>query len=295
MKPQKKATKHELLQHINNINNNGFTIIKNKVNLNLIDRVVRDFDYWSSLPENGFTKFNMDKVVNFHVYSKNTLELATNTYVNELMTTLFNKECAIYSSLFFREGTTQQYHRDTPHFYTNPIDQYCVIWYALENININAGPLKYYIGSNKLNVFHGYRTFNKVYENNLNDENIDITTDFKCIIEYNKTIINLCEQNNLNYVNEKNYINKINKGDIFIMHPKLVHGGSDIIDNTLTRYSMQLHCVPVNTQVFNAKCFFSREPNNEYLENKCTYKYIKHNNVSIVDHNVAPFVQKTYA
>ena len=30
MKNQKKTTKHELLEHINNINNNGFTIIKNK-------------------------------------------------------------------------------------------------------------------------------------------------------------------------------------------------------------------------------------------------------------------------
>ena len=290
-----KYEKYEMLEHINNINTNGFTIVKNKVKLDLIDRVVRDFNYWSSIPENGYTKFNLNRVVNFHVYSGNTLDLAANNYVNELLKTMFNTECVIYSSLFFREGTIQQFHRDTPHFYTSPVDKYCVVWYALEDININAGPLKYYIESHKLDISDGYSTFNKVYENEPNKDDIDITKDFKCIIEYNKTVVNLCEQNNLKCVNEKNYVTKINKGDIFIMHPKLVHGGSDIIDNTLTRFSMQLHWVPVNTQVFNAKHFFSKEATPEYLENKCTYNYINHNNIKIVDHSVEPFVQKTYA
>lgn len=281
-------------QHISNINNDGFTIIKNGINLDLVDKVVRDFDYWSSLKENEFLKFNKDRVTNFHVYSENTKNLVTNNYVNKILKTLFNKDQVIYSSLFFREGTSQHYHRDTPHFYTNPIDQYYGVWYALEDININAGPLKYYIGSHKLKVPDGHDTFNKIYKNVINKDELDISSDYRCIIEYNKVIEDLCKENNLLIVDQNNYVNKINKGDIIIWHPKLLHGGSDIIDTTLTRYSMVTHNIPINTQVFNALHFFAPRPKKIYLENIFNYTYLKHNGVNIVDHNCGPRVQKGY-
>lgn len=281
-------------QHISNINDDGFTIIKNGINIDLVDKVVSDFDYWSSLEENGFSKFKKDRVTNFHVYSENTKNLVTNNYVNDILKALFNKEQVIYSSLFFREGTSQHYHRDTPHFYTNPIDQYYGVWYALEDININAGPLKYYIGSHKLEVPDGHDTFNKIFNNVINKDEINISSDYRCIIEYNKVTEDLCKKNNLLSVDQNNYINNVNKGDIIIWHPKLLHGGSDIIDSTLTRYSLVTHNVPINTQVFNALHFFAPTPKKNYLENKFNYTYLKHNEINIVDHNCGPRVQKQY-
>jgi hypothetical protein len=279
-------------EHISNIQNNGFTIIKNKINIDLIDKVVSDFDYWCSLEQNNFKNFNKDRVTNFHVCSKNTKDLVTNNYVNDILTSLFNKEQVIYSSLTFREGTSQHYHRDTPHFYTNPIDQYYGIWYALEDIDVNAGPLKYYIGSHKLECNDGYKIFNDILKNNP-DYKLS-ANDYTCILDYNNRILDLCKELNLTCIDEKSYINKINKGDIIIWHPKLLHGGSDIINPTLTRYSMVTHNVPINTQVFNANHFFTSTPTNEYLNNKCTYNYIKHNNINIVDHNCGAKVQKGY-
>jgi ectoine hydroxylase-related dioxygenase (phytanoyl-CoA dioxygenase family) len=278
--------------HILNIQNDGFTIIKNGIDKDLIDKVVSDFDCWSALPENNFKKFNKDRVTNFHIYNENTKNLVTNFYVNRILETIFKKEQVIYSSLFFREGTAQHYHRDTPHFYTNPIDNYYGVWYALEDININAGPLKYYIGSHKLECPDGYECFNNLLKT---DPNYIVSgTDYRILIEYNKNIEDLCKENNLQYVDEKNYINKINKGDIIIWHPKLLHGGSDIIDPTLTRYSMVTHNVPINTQVFSSRHFFATKPTNEYLENKFIFKYIKHNDINIVDHNIGPSVQKGF-
>jgi hypothetical protein len=278
--------------HILNLQTNGFTIIKNGIDIDLVDKVVSDFDSWSALEENNFKKFNKDRVTNFHIYNENTKNLVTNFYVNKILETIFQKEQVIYSSLFFREGTSQHYHIDTPHFYTNPINQYYGVWYSLEDISINAGPLKYYIGSHKLEYHDGYECFNsfiKKEPNYVNNGN-----DYRILVEYNKKIEDLCQENNLQRVDEKNYINKINKGDIIIWHPKLLHGGSDIIDPTLTRYSMVTHNVPINTPVFNAQHFFSPKPTKEYLENKFTHKYIKHNNINIVDHNIGPKVQRTY-
>jgi len=280
-----------IINHIENINNKGFTIIKNGIENNLVNKVINDFDYWSSLEENEFTKFNFDRVTNFHIYSKNTLDLVTNNIVNDILKALFKKEQVIYSSLFFREGTSQHYHRDTPHFYTNPIDQYYGVWYSLEDININAGPLKYFIESHKLEIPNG----NDIVNNYFKDTNIEeINNNFDCLIKYNKIIEDLCYEKKLISVSEKNYIDKINKGDIIIWHPKLLHGGSDIIDRKLTRYSMVTHNIPINTMVFNSKHFFTKEPTKEYLENNCIFNYMKHNDIHIVNHNVNPRVQKTY-
>jgi phytanoyl-CoA hydroxylase len=279
-------------KHVDDINNNGFTIIKNGIDIDLINKVIKDFDEWGSITSNNFTKFNFDRVTNFHVNSKNTLDLVTNKYVDEILTFLFKKKQTIYSSLFFREGTSQHYHRDTPHFFTNPIDQYYGVWYSLEDINIKSGPLKYYIGSHKLDNINGYEIFNDIYKDN--KDNIDLNSDFRCIIKYNEKIENLCRELNLTAVDEKNYINQINKGDIIIWHPKLLHGGSDIIDKTLTRYSMVTHNIPIDTAVFNAKHFFTKAPTEEYLTNKNIWKYINHNDINIVDHGIGPMVQKGY-
>ena len=162
----------------------------------------------------------------------------------------------------------------------------------MEDINIKSGPLKYYIGSHKLDNINGYEIFNDIYKDN--KDNIDLNSDFRCIIKYNEKIENLCRELNLTAVDEKNYINQINKGDIIIWHPKLLHGGSDIIDKNLTRYSMVTHNIPIDTAVFNAKHFFTTAPTEEYLTNKNIWKYINHNGVNIVDHGIGPMVQKGY-
>uniref|UniRef100_A0A6C0M101 JmjC domain-containing protein n=1 Tax=viral metagenome TaxID=1070528 RepID=A0A6C0M101_9ZZZZ len=102
--------------HVNNIENNGITIIKNGADIELIDKVVSDFENWSSLEENNFIKFKNERVTNFHLYNENTKSLVTNSYVNNILEILFKKKQAVYSSLYFREGTSQGFHVDTPFF-----------------------------------------------------------------------------------------------------------------------------------------------------------------------------------
>lgn len=278
-----------LEEHLKNIDNDGFTIIKKAVDLNVIENVVNDFDNWCK--DSDFQPNSFNRVTNFHIYSKNTLDLVTNKYVNLIMEKSFGTKQCVYSSLFFREGTSQHFHVDTPHFYTNPINKYFGVWYALEDIHQNAGPLKYYIKSHKLETLYGYETYNKLYKNKdsiSNDENLN------CLIDYNKSIENLCQKNNLEKIDETNYKYKIEKGDIIIWHPNLLHGGSDIIDSSLTRYSMVTHNIPVGIPVFNAGEFFRKEPSREYINNTCKFEYIIHNDIHIVNHFAEPRVQRTY-
>ena len=276
-------------EYLNEINKYGFTILKNVIDHKLIDKVIHDFDEWASLPENNYSSFN--RVTNFHIYSKNTLDLVTNNKVQELIKLYFNKDPSIYSSLFFKKGTSQNYHRDTPYFFTNPIDNYCAAWYALEDVNVNAGPLKYYIGSHKIEDLSGFDIYNKLYGNQETDNIPESEIVNNCLNEYFNVIKEKCDEQKLIISDEKNYINKIKKGDVFIWHPKLLHGGSNIINESLTRYSMVTHLVPINTQVFGHLQFCKKEPSKEYLDNHFTYEYINHNNINIINHNILPRVQ----
>jgi ectoine hydroxylase-related dioxygenase (phytanoyl-CoA dioxygenase family) len=130
--------------HVDEINNNGYTIIRNCFSHSLADIIVKEFDNWCKEPNNLFNINQKNRVCNFHTYSENTLDLVINEDVNKIVSSFFNKQQVVYTSLTFREGTEQDFHIDTPHFYTNPINQYCGVWYALEDIHKDAGPLKYY-------------------------------------------------------------------------------------------------------------------------------------------------------
>lgn len=265
------------LEHVDNLNNKGYTIIKNALNTELIDKVIKDINWHYSL--NNYN--NNYRVTNFHMYNANMLNLITNKYVDDILRLFFNQEQTIYTSIFFKVGSSAYYHRDTPQMHTNPMYQYCGVWYALEDIDVKAGPFKYYVGSNKLEDIDGHKIYNKIVsENTFLSFNERIN---RCQLEYSKVLTNLCKKNNLISMDNTNYFDKIDKGDVIIYHPKLLHGGSNIIDHSLTRYSVVTHNVPLNTQVFDTKHFFTDKPTNEYLNNICKFKYIKCNNVNVID------------
>jgi phytanoyl-CoA hydroxylase len=280
-----------LKNHVNNIEKNGYTIIRNAFDTELANKVIEEFDEWSSNPNNQFEPFKQERITNFHIYSNNTKDIVTNVYVNKILTSLFKKEPVVYTSLFFREGTNQCYNRDTPHFYTNPIDQFYSVWYALEDMHVNAGPLKYYIGSHNLDIVDGHEIYNSIYTD---EDEVNLNIDHRCFTNYIDSTLKKCKELNLTESTTKKN-NILHKGDIVVCHPRLVHGGSDIIDKTLTRYSMVTHHVPINTAVFGSTHYFSKSPTEEYLKNECIFNYIDHNDIKIVDHNIGPQVQKTFA
>jgi ectoine hydroxylase-related dioxygenase (phytanoyl-CoA dioxygenase family) len=278
-------------KHVNNIEKNGYTIIRNAFDKELANKVIEEFDEWSSNPDNQFEPFKQERITNFHIFSNNTKDIVTNTYVNKILTSLFKKEPVVYTSLFFREGTNQKYNRDTPHFYTNPIDQFYGVWYALEDMHVNAGPLKYYIESHKIDIVDGHEIYNSIYTD---EDTVNLNVDHRCFDKYINSSLNQCKELKLiESTTKKN--NNLYKGDIIICHPRLIHGGSQIIDNTLTRYSMVTHNIPINTAVFGSTHYFSKSPTEQYLLNECLFKYIDHNDIKIVDHGIGPQVQKTFA
>lgn len=279
----------DINKHINNLNDDGYTIIRNGFSHSLANNIIQNFVDWSSNKDNNFQNNMHNRVTNFHIFSDNTLELVTNKYVDAVIASFLGSEQVVYSSLFFKEGTEQHLHRDTPHFYTNPINKYCGVWYALEDIDRESGPLRYYKKSHTIDDIDNHAIYNELFDETKTYQENNLET----LLKYNKIIEEKCIEHNLELVDENNY-EQINKGDIIIWHPKLLHGGSKVLNNKLTRYSIVTHNVPLYTQVFNASHFFIDKPTITYINNINNYNYLHFNNVKYVDHNIVPKVQKSY-
>ncbi len=110
---------------------------------------------------------------------------------------------------------------------TYPLGYLPVAWFALEDIDAKNGSLSYYPGSHKLPYV--------------------LSPDF----DHKSGIIQLDPDTNERYEDKIaeiiaiDEIEKIDvyaeKGDVFLWHANLIHGGNPIVDNTRTRKSMVVH------------------------------------------------------
>lgn len=275
--------------HIQNIDNFGFTTIKNAFTTELADKIIADFDIWFETQQKNDSSLNksLSKVTEFHTHNENTLELVTNDFVNKIINNYFNKEQVIYSSLIFSNPPDEQYQRTTPHFYTNPPNQFLPVWYFLDNIKDDTMFLKYYRDSHLIEEPNNYEIYKTIFNNNLSYEENNLNA----LIFYNNLLNKICSQYNLK---EYTFTN-INKGDVIIFHPKLFYSIIDTIDKSITNYCMITNNIPIDTQVFNSSHFFTDKHSNEYKENICNFDYLSYNNVKYINRgDCKAQVQKTY-
>ena len=110
---------------------------------------------------------------------------------------------------------------------TFPYGNLIAIWIALEDITLESGPLHYYPGSHKLKY-----VMNRDYGN--------IGTKYKLgtksYTDYENHIEEIITKSKL-----KKEIFRAKKGDVFIWHANLLHGGEKVMNKTSTRKSMVFH------------------------------------------------------
>jgi ectoine hydroxylase-related dioxygenase (phytanoyl-CoA dioxygenase family) len=284
-----KIENFSIIEHIQNINNFGFTTIKNAFTTELSDKIISDFDIWFEKQREVEPLINksLSKVTEFHTYNQNTLDLVTNEFVNKIITNYFNKEHVIYSSLIFSNPPNEEHQRITPHFYTNPPNQFLGVWYFLDNIENENMFLKYYQDSHLIEEPNNYEIYKTVFNNNLSYQENNLNS----IILYNNLLKKICSDYNLK---ERTFTN-VNKGDVIVFHPKLIYSINNTGDNSINNYCMFTNNIPINTQVFNSSHFFNDKPTNEYTENNCTFEYLSYKSVKYINRgDCKPQVQKTY-
>ncbi len=86
-------------------------------------------------------------------FDANVARLAANAKIVELLTLLYGRRAWPFQTLNFPVGTQQHFHSDSIHFSSFPERFMCGVWVALEDVDLENGPLLYYPGSHKWPIY----------------------------------------------------------------------------------------------------------------------------------------------
>lgn len=236
----------------------GFTVIKGAVNTQDCDELVLDFhkfcnDHPAEVASAMLKEGHCSRLYNIHSISNAAMRVALNPIALQVMDIIFSNRAALNSTLFFQQGSQQETHRDTPFFYAPEFPgEFVGVWFALEDVNIDAGPLHYFPGGHRLKVdIEMART-----HGGHNPENIQ-----EIFKHYCKQVKDAVQHAGLK---EEKLI--INKGDLAIWHPELPHGGSSINRTGISRLSMVGHYMPEGAYIQTVGNFFKIEEPQKIME-----------------------------
>jgi hypothetical protein len=190
----------------------------------VIDGVVDDLEglYEGDGRRHGGVLYSARRIQDAWRISANVRALALSARILELLTALYGRKPIPFQTLNFRVGTEQAVHSDTIHFNSDPPGFMCGVWVALEDIDMENGPLVYYPGSHALP------------ELTMKDVGAEAKTD-----EYGRY-----EQFVADRVGRRGLdpaYGTIGKGQTLIWAANLLHGGLPQRDSARTRLSQVTH------------------------------------------------------
>jgi ectoine hydroxylase-related dioxygenase (phytanoyl-CoA dioxygenase family) len=154
--------------------------------------------------------------------SANVKALALDPKVFAILRELYGREPLPFQTINFCVGTQQKTHSDTIHFNSMPSGYMCGAWVALEDMDMDNGPLIYYPGSHKL------------HEVSMQDVGVEAhASEYP---HYESFIADLIEREDL----QPEY-GTIRKGQVLIWSANLLHGGAPQRDESRTRHSQVTH------------------------------------------------------
>jgi ectoine hydroxylase-related dioxygenase (phytanoyl-CoA dioxygenase family) len=155
------------------------------------------------------------------VKSDSVKAIALAPRILELLRSAYGREPRAFQTINFRVGSQQRPHSDAMHFNSEPPGMMCGVWVALEDIDLQRGPLVYYPGSHRLAEV----TMGEVFEAGLPDG-----------ANYEDFVADLIDREGL----EAEYAT-IRKGEALLWASNLIHGGAPQTDPALTRWSQVTH------------------------------------------------------
>jgi ectoine hydroxylase-related dioxygenase (phytanoyl-CoA dioxygenase family) len=235
------------------MNDTGFVVLRNDVDPNLCDRTREDYERFLTDNQDMASQYvdaagHHLRFVDFHQVSANALALGNHERVLRLLDFLFGRSAGIYTSLTFEYGTQQPIHRDSPFFHTYPINYFFGVWYPLEDIHPDSGPLMYIPGGHRFEIdrFHLFDVARRTAPTASRPELVT-----RALQLYYGEVMREAAK-----IAEPEIVD-VRRGDVAIWHPAVPHGGSPARNGNLTRKSMVFHCAPTDMQVFQHDAFFT--------------------------------------
>jgi hypothetical protein len=242
-------------------NEHGWVLLRDSVAPAVIDRLkqeVQDYrDQHRAQTTNAKTGEGV-RIGLLHSVNRTAREVAFNDQARTFLRWAFDEEPVLFGSLTFDIGSEQEPHIDAAFFYTRPETAMAGVWTAFEDIVSDAGPLFYVDGSHK-------------WPRLQSAEVLAEHPDLKARVDAYRAAGGPVDQGLSNEVYEA-YIAKLEqlveenidarmpamlkKGDVFIWHPWLVHGGMPRLDRSLTRRSMVVHYIGESSKMWDQHNFF---------------------------------------
>jgi phytanoyl-CoA hydroxylase len=177
----------------------------------------RTFWTHAAEPETRHFKFN-----DLYLMCEELRELALEAGLTAILADLLGEQAVLCNSLNFEKGSSQPKHIDSLYMTPRTPHSLIAVWIAFEDVHADSGPLAYYPGSHRIPLY----TFNDGTHHASRDEIADW-------FDY------IDVQMRLRGLKERRFLAR--KGDVFIWHADLVHGGSPIADDSRTRSSLVCH------------------------------------------------------
>ncbi len=179
------------------------------------------------------------KLNDLYLPSPTVRSLSTSPRLMAILSTLLGGEAMAINTLNFERGSQQAYHFDTFYMPAPVKDKMLATWIALEDIEPSTGPLGYYPGSNHIDPFRFSHGNLWAVEPEMSD-----------VASY------LQEELAAHKLKETTFVPR--KGDVFIWHSQLLHGGAPIRDLSQTRRSLVTHYFRV--EEFDLETRADRDP-----------------------------------
>jgi ectoine hydroxylase-related dioxygenase (phytanoyl-CoA dioxygenase family) len=168
------------------------------------------------------------RVHSFCLHSEATRRIFYNEELIRWCSLIFGTKAYPINTINFAYGSSQNLHQDTAVFYVKPMNYLIGIWLACENIHPESGPLVYYPGSQRESLFPDFQDYPKVNLRNCAPALIDV---------YYRYVEDISRR-----YPRKTFTPR--KGEVFMWHPMMIHGGDAIRNKELTRQSYVCHYVP---------------------------------------------------
>jgi phytanoyl-CoA hydroxylase len=177
-------------------------------------------DYDGAVREPGY------RIPDLHSHSARALDLYLHPALFRIVELIFDQPALAIQSIYFEHGSVQGLHRDPMFVATRPPLNLCAAWIALEDITADSGPLAYVPGSHRLPWFE--------FEPGEIQCRLRVARDKR-----DEGAAWLAETMRENGQEVRAFTCK--RGDAFIWHAGLVHGGEPIRNPERTRKSFVVH------------------------------------------------------
>jgi ectoine hydroxylase-related dioxygenase (phytanoyl-CoA dioxygenase family) len=227
----------------------GYLIIDPAVPLSVLDAITAELDDRFDTRESDGERRKTGRIADAWKFNTHVKSLATAPRVLASLEDLYGRKPLPFQTLNFPTGTEQRVHSDTIHFNTKPIGYMCGVWVALEDIDLDNGPVEYYPGSHKLPEITiedvdraGYVTHSYVerFKAALHDIR-HIHRPGRKHSEHVYTSYETFIGEMIRHLGIEPHYATLKKGQALVWAANLLHGGSPQRDKRRTRHSQVTH------------------------------------------------------